>query len=97
MTDEKKFSCPNCEMVFSDIIDEADLPHRLEHHGWVTGMPDPHYLACKDATPEERETYKEAKRIVRERNEAAIRSRAASNRKIVAKGFEGKGKEQLEQ
>jgi uncharacterized C2H2 Zn-finger protein len=95
MADEKQFSCPECGMVFQDIIDEQDYPHRLENHGWVTGLPDSRYLACKAATPEEREAYKEAKRVVQKRNEEAIRGRAAHNRKIRAEGFEGKGKDQL--
>ena len=95
MAEESKFSCPDCGMVFKDITDEQDLPHRLANHGWVTGLPDSRYLACKIATPEEREAYKAAKRLIQQRNEEAIRAREAQNRKIRAEGFEGKGKEQL--
>jgi uncharacterized membrane protein len=86
--------CHECGMVFSDVA-EVGLEHRLEHHGWVTAPPDSHYQACKDASPEERQVYRDAKRIVQQRNAEAIQARADKNRKIRAEGFEGKGKDQL--
>lgn len=94
MADQELPQCPRCDMIFTD-VEEVGLTHRLEHHGWVTSPPDSHYQACKDASPEDREAYKEAKRIVRRRNADATQARADYNRKIIAKGFEGKGKDQL--
>lgn len=94
MADQELPQCPKCGMAFTD-VEEVGLAHRLVHHGWLTPPPDTHYLACKDATPEEREVYKEAKRVVRQRNADAVRARADYNRKIIAEGFEGKGKDQL--
>jgi len=61
----------------------------------LTAPPEPHYLACKDASPEDLEAYKEAKRFVQQRNAEAVQARADKHRKIKAKGFEGKGKDQL--
>lgn len=94
MADQELPQCPQCGMVFTD-ADEVGLEHRLEHHGWVTAPPESHYQACKDASPEDRETYRESKRIVLQRNEEARKARADKHRKVRAEGFEGKGKDQL--
>jgi uncharacterized C2H2 Zn-finger protein len=94
MADQEQPQCPQCGMAFTD-VDEVGLEHRQEHHGWVTGPPEPHYQACKEASPEEREAYKEAKRIVQQRNADAVQARADRHRKIRAQGFEDKGKDQL--
>ena len=94
MADQELPQCPQCGMVFTD-VDEVGLEHRSKHHGWLTAPPDSHYQACEDASPEDREAYKEAKRIVKQRNADAVRARVDRNRKIRADGFEGKGKDQL--
>ena len=95
MTDAKELpQCPECGMIFTD-VEEVGLAHRLEHHGWVTAPPDSHYEACKDASPEGRQAYRDAKRIVHQRNEEARLARADKHRKIKAEGFEDKGKDQL--